>query len=155
MSWALDDSSASWGGRTPYRCQWFCVRSAVGHIDHRQAHSEDAEFSQFFFKDHPLNSSNRSVHSSVIHSIRNMDSRSAPVEVPPSESATIPFIQCLVGSSSPLIQNSSQHSWSPKIVYYIVHMVESPGEEGLRYERGMDTLLYLYQVQNYQPQKKA
>ena len=64
-----------------------------------------------------------------------MDSRSAPVEVPPSESATTPFIQNFVGSSSPLIQNSSQHSWSPKIGYYIVRTVDSPREEGLRYEK--------------------
>jgi len=34
-------------------------------------------------------------------------------------------------------------------------MVDSPREEGgLDMKRGMDTLLYFYQVQNYQPQKK-
>jgi hypothetical protein len=35
-------------------------------------------------------------------------------------------------------------------------MVDSPREEeGLDMKRGMDTPLYFYQVQNYQPQKKA
>jgi hypothetical protein len=35
-----------------------------------------------------------------------------------------------------------QHSWSPKIVYYIVRMADSPMEEGLDIEKGMDTALY-------------
>jgi len=40
-----------------------------------------------------------------------------------------------------------------KIIYYVARMVDSPRGEGNRYEKGMDTPLYFYQVQNYQPQK--
>ena len=43
-----------------------------------------------------------------------------------------------------------------KAIYYIVRMVNSPGEgEGLDMKRGMDMALYFYEVQSYQPQKKV
>jgi len=47
-------------------------------------------------------------------------------------------------------------SWSSKMIDYFVRMVDTPrGEEGLNIKKGMDILLYFYEVQNYQPQKKA
>jgi len=67
----------------------------------------------------------------------------------------IPFIQFLVSSRPQYFGIRCQHSWSPKIVYYIVRMVDPPRkEEGLDTKTDVGTPLYFYQVQNYQPQKK-
>jgi hypothetical protein len=77
-------------------------RWPYGSLD-GQAHSEDAEFS-VFLRDIP-STPVTDPFISDIHAIRNMDSRSAPAEVPPSESAKISFIQLSV-FSSPIFRKS-------------------------------------------------
>jgi hypothetical protein len=118
-----------------------------------QAHSEDAECSVLLRIIPSTPATDPFI--SVIHAIRNMDSRSAPAEIPPSESAKISFIQLSVFSSPIFRKSMTALVVFQKKNYYIVRMVDSPmEEERLDMKRGMNTPLYFYQVQDYQPRKK-
>ena len=79
-------------------CQWFCIRDAAGYID-QLVHFCHPCLAIYQF----INTRGKRGYG---NDIRHIDSRSAPAEGPPSESAIISFIPFLVCLSFPVIRNS-------------------------------------------------